>query len=663
MTTTRRLFRFVPLLVVLLALLAPSAFADGNNGVVDETPQKGANNLQIDKIDATNDKQVSLQFTWNGDVSKLSSLTVRENGSQVTNSSPQLLTDIGVKRATVLVLDQSGSMVTNGGLATSVTKMKELVADASAGDQFGLVTFGSQSSVAQDMTPDKGLINKALDSLKPDPKAHTAMWDGVVSAAAMLNALPKFQHNIILVTDGADDSSGSSAAQARGAVIGNGANNGATVFAMGVTQEGQLDKSGISKLVGSAGGRFFVTAKAKNISAAFDQMTTALKNQYVLSFAPLPKATGRNTINLSIGGFTAPASFTLGGVQSGTSALSPQYAPAPSGPAFFRTTGGLVLGLLLIGVALTLVIYVALQLVTSRQSALDAALSPYAEGYTVGGGSSADDQDTGLAQTALLQRAVAMTESFAERQGFLDTVEHKLELAEIPLKAAEVLLIWVFAIILLGVLGFVLGGIVVALVLVAVAILFGPAFLDMKARMRQKKFEAQLPDMLTLLAGALRAGFSLMQAVDAVSVEVQDPMGKELRRVVSESRLGRDLEDALDDTAERTGSSDFAWAVMAIRIQREVGGNLSELLMTVAETMVQRERLRREVRALTAEGRISAIILGFLPPGIGVVMYIMNPTYMNPLFHDILGQIMLGLSVVGMIIGFLWMRKVIQIEI
>ena len=133
------------------------------------------------------------------------------------------------------------------------------------------------------------------------------------------------------------------------------------------------------------------------------------------------------------------------------------------------------------------------------------------------------------------------------------------------------------------------------------------------ANRRRKQFEALLPDTLQLLASTLRAGYSLMQGVEAVSQEVSEPMGRELRRVVTEARLGRPLEEALDGVADRMESGDFAWAVMAIRIQREVGGNLAELLVTVAETMTERERLRRDVNALTAEGKISAIVLGLLP--------------------------------------------------
>jgi tight adherence protein B len=174
---------------------------------------------------------------------------------------------------------------------------------------------------------------------------------------------------------------------------------------------------------------------------------------------------------------------------------------------------------------------------------------------------------------------------------------------------------------------------------------------------------ALLPDTLQLLSSTLRAGYSMMQGVEAVSQEVSEPMGKELRRVVTEARLGRPLEESLEGVSERMGSADFAWAVMAIRIQREVGGNLSELLLTVAETMTQRERLRRDIRALTAEGRMSAYVLGGLPLGLGLVLYVLNPEYIGTLFDRTMGQVMLAAGLVMMLVGFAWMSKIIKIEI
>jgi tight adherence protein B len=209
----------------------------------------------------------------------------------------------------------------------------------------------------------------------------------------------------------------------------------------------------------------------------------------------------------------------------------------------------------------------------------------------------------------------------------------------------------------------VLAGILVGLVVALVTGLLGPSFVKFKANRRRKQFVAQLPDMLTLLSGTLRAGYSLMQGVEAVAQEVDEPMGFELRRVCTEARLGRPLEEALDAAAERLEIPDFSWAVMAIRIQREVGGNLAELLMTVADTMTQRERLRRDVAALTAEGKMSAIVLGVLPPALAVVMWVVNPTYIGLLFSSTIGNFMLGFATLLALFGFWWMKKTIEIDI
>lgn len=638
--------------------VSPAGAADP---VVDKTPQKGAQQLQISRIDATDPSAVDVRFTWNGDVEALKSMTVRQNGNQVQASNPEELSADKIDRATVVVLDQSGSMVSSGGLDVAVTKIRQMIDKAPDNARFGIVTFGSEAVVAQSMTDDKEALNSALDQIEPDTLATTALWDGVVAGVHQLNTLPDYEHNLIVLTDGTDDSSTVNAAAARGAVAGSGQDTGSMVFAMGITQQNALDEEGLTNLVKAGGGRLFVADDAKNIGDAFDQVDIALGNEFSTHFESLPGSRGSNALTMSISGITAEASFTVGGVAQGATRLAPTVSSGSSAPAFFSTTGGLVLGMVLIALAFGVVAFIVIQMLTARQSSLDAALNPYTEGFA--GVDGELDGGGGLSDNALLQRALSMTENFAEQQGFLESVEAKLEMAEVPLKAGEALLIWLAATVVLGIVGFIFGGLVIGVILLAAVILLGPAFLNFKAAQRQRKFETQLPDTLTLLAGALRAGFSLMQAVDAVSQEVQNPMGREMRRVVSETRLGRDLEEALEDTAIRMGSPDFSWAVMAIRIQREVGGNLAELLMTVADTMIQRERLRREVKALTAEGRMSAYVLACLPPGLGVVLYMSNPEYMQPLFSDSLGQVLLALSLLGMIVGFFWMQKVVQIDV
>jgi tight adherence protein B len=133
--------------------------------------------------------------------------------------------------------------------------------------------------------------------------------------------------------------------------------------------------------------------------------------------------------------------------------------------------------------------------------------------------------------------------------------------------------------------------------------------------------------------------------------------------VFTESRLGRPIEDALEDSANRMASVDLMWAVMAIRIQREVGGNLAELLDTVADTMTQRERIRGEIKALTAEGRFSGWILGIFPIAFAGVLYVVQPGYISVLFEATMGLVALGVSLLMTGVGFLWLRKILAIEV
>jgi tight adherence protein B len=132
---------------------------------------------------------------------------------------------------------------------------------------------------------------------------------------------------------------------------------------------------------------------------------------------------------------------------------------------------------------------------------------------------------------------------------------------------------------------------------------------------------------------------------------------------VAEIRLGRPAEDSLEALADRVGSADFKWAVLAVNIQREVGGNLAEILDTVSDTLRERAMMRRQIKVLTAEGRLSAWVLTLLPIGIGLYMFSVNPDYIGVLFTDRLGWVMLGVAVVLMGLGILWMRKIVDIDV
>ena len=168
---------------------------------------------------------------------------------------------------------------------------------------------------------------------------------------------------------------------------------------------------------------------------------------------------------------------------------------------------------------------------------------------------------------------------------------------------------------------------------------------------------------MQLLSGSLQAGYGFMQAIDTIVKEAPPPTSTEFGRVLTEARLGMPIEDALQTMADRMGSEDFRWVVLAINIQRQVGGNLAQLLSTVADTLREREQVRRQIKVLSAEGRLSAVILVILPFAIAGYIAVANPTYLKPLFKETFGHIMIAFALVMMTIGIFWMKKIIKIDV
>lgn len=268
-----------------------------------------------------------------------------------------------------------------------------------------------------------------------------------------------------------------------------------------------------------------------------------------------------------------------------------------------------------------------------------------------------------LAETRLMQEMVGFTGRIAERVGLLNRVEEKLEQADLPLRPPEAIFFYVASVFVVLVGALLLFAPPVAVILAFIAVIAPIGWLELRRKKRLRAFEMQLPDVLNLLAGSMRAGFSFAQGLEAVAEEASEPSRRELQRVFAESRLGRPIEDALEDSANRMKSVDLMWAVMAIRVQREVGGNLAELLDTVAHTMTDRERLKREIFSLTAEGRLSAWILGIFPPAFALVLYMIQPDYMKVLFDSSIGVMAVIVSAVMAGLGFVWLRKLMTIEV
>jgi Flp pilus assembly protein TadB len=240
----------------------------------------------------------------------------------------------------------------------------------------------------------------------------------------------------------------------------------------------------------------------------------------------------------------------------------------------------------------------------------------------------------------------------------------RLELAGVGRKPTE----WTFlggcvAVVIAAAVSIITGNVIVGLLVGAlVGWLSMRTLLNFLIRRRRAAFAEQLPDLLQVIAGSLQSGYSLPQALDAVVRQEAQPAAGEFARALAEARLGGDLEDCLVTIADRMGSDDLRWTVLAIRIQRGIGGNLAEVLTTIVSTIRERGYLRRQVHALTAEGRLSAYILIALPVVIGGFLFLTKPTYMRPLYTTHMGEFMLACAFVLQALGTLLMRQMIRVE-
>ncbi|MFA5564719.1 MAG: type II secretion system F family protein [Acidimicrobiia bacterium] len=607
--------------------------------------------LAIRSVDSRSASAVQLVVDYAGPAADLASAELIENGQSVTPAAVEVVP--GDANATVIVVDTSAAMEASGGMVQAREAASAYIRNRDPQERVAIVSLGGQAREVQRLTTDTDRLLVAVEGLAAD--GESALWDGLRSAARILENADTYQRNVVLVAGGSARGATISASQARGALVA----AKASLYAVGLEGRG-LDVGSVRAITQTVGGVYHGQENPTALGAAMEDVAQQISGQQLLTFASV-NPSGPIDLVLKVGNSQATASYVTGGFSVGPAALTFVGVSTASGGGFLGEYG-LWIGLLLVLAAVALAVYAIGALVTREPGALD-IIDTYVEGPAP----VVDEEEGGTAsvvKTAFLKRAVNLTEGLAEQRNMLTKVEGMLERANLPLRAGEALFFYLAgAVLLLLAILALSGNALVALIVGGMMILVPPAVVNFLASRRQKAFQAQLPDTLQMLAGTLRAGYSLMQGVEAVSVEVSEPMGRELRRIVTEARLGRPLEEAMEASAERMASKDFDWAVLAIGIQREVGGNLAELLLTVADTMVQRERLRRDVDALTAEGRISGIVLGILPVALGVAMWILNPDYIGTLFEDPVGNIMLVGAALLALGGFYWMKKVIEVDV
>lgn len=646
--------RLVAALVALTAVglwLPGTAMAETNGRIVDVSTVNGS---------------LHVLFTTSGLSGKTTvdpaSVKLTIDDTPVTASAAAVDADTAtVERSAVLVIDTSGSMQGDG-IDAAKAAADAFLAAVPGDVKVGLVTFSDQPNLAVAPTTDRTTVHAAISRLRAS--GETALYDAVALAVRSVGA--HGLRNIVLLTDGADTRSriklGELVPRIQTAKV--------TVDAVGFrttdTQSAPL------KSIADAGrGQVIAATQTSTLADAFASAARDISHQLVVT-APVPEQFANGTHTIAITATAGSTTLTdsvfvpIGAASRKATAPTADYGPKPANVNHGLSQQALYAGLGALFLAVVIALAIAVTSISQRErtSGVRRRLSI----YTLAGRpveESREEANAVLGDSAVARSAVEFAGRVVARRDFESVLGAKLEAGGIPMRPAE----WLILHVGIAVMGAVLlllisGGGLLATFLGFVGGLVAPyLYLAFKEGRRQSAFLERMPDTLQLMAGGLRAGYSLPQSVDAVVQEGSEPIATEFQRVLVETRLGVTIEDALEGVATRMGSVDFQWVVMAVRIQREVGGNLAEVLSTVSATLRERERLRRQVRVLSAEGRLSAWILGGLPPLFFLYLLLVRHDYISALWKDSIGIALIVFGVLDLVVGAFWLRKVIRVEV
>jgi len=641
--------------MMLLAVPAMAQEAGQGVEIVDingsRYPEGGQTQMVVEFSNFTEDLDpAAVEITANGD--PVSDLVVEPVGA---SSLP-----VGV----VLVIDTSGSME-GAPMEAAIGAAQSFVDQARAEDRIAIVTFSDGVQVVSGFTNNKEALNATLGAIVA--AGETSFNDAVVQGVALFDQpnardlLP----NMIVLTDGEDTASLGTLEDAVAAV------SESDVRTFGVALESpDFNPEPVQQVAEAGGGLFLSTPEPEALEGLYGEIGREINNTLVARFVSPVSTPGEVDFEVSYQGLTASQTFVVSGYAVTTTTVAGETTTTTLLPLTTMVVeSGAALSidtLMLMGAAgLGLTLFLFLIILFGRED--DDDPGRFAKRLQAYGrrGTKPDEEEGGsfLSKIPLLNRFTQAAEEEVKRRGLLSGVNSALEQANIPMTPGEAVLGMIGLSAVGGILVAIFNGFVAGLIAFAIFLLLAVFLINWAGGREKRKFENQLPDTLTLMSTSLRAGYSLLQATEAVSSEAPNPTAREFQRAIAEARLGRTVTQSLEGVVDRTKSGDFEWAVMAIEIQREVGGNLAEVLQTVADTMRARNRLKGEIRALTAEGRISAIVLGALPFLLFVFLWFSNRDYLNPLITNTFGQMALGVGIMLILAGLFWLKKIVDIEI
>lgn len=584
-----------------------------------------------------------------------SDFTVTDTGGTVSNLTVSPLATTGTRALSVaLVIDTSGSTAGRP-IADARAAADGFLASLPKGTTVSVISFGATVALLRAPSTNVAAARAVLRSLTA--KGNTALYDALVFGARTLGGTTG-QHNLVLFSDGKDTASRSTARDATTAL--RAVNATATVVGL---RTGDYDGRSLASVARATSGSVLEVTGSAALAGAFATVARDLSSQYELTYSAARTAVKAFELRVALAAF-ASAVDTVTLLTPATALVRNPLPPLPQarGPLVPILSSPLGAALGLTAAFLALLLLLAPILVPSPDRGARRLLQR-ALGRP---GDTKPDRSgdlEGVIHSALGRAAVDLLEKMPKRAAS-ERLQFALVRSGWPLRAAEFRVIQAAVVLGAFLLGFGLGKTWwYGAVLAAVGVAIPRMLLARRIESRSRVFLKQLPQALDILASSLQAGMSFMQALDGLLRELRDPAAAEFGRVVAEVRLGMPLEDSLEAAAARIGSEDFTWVVMAITIQRRTGGNLALLMRTVAATLRERDQVRAQIRVLSSEGRLSAVILIALPFVLSGYISIVNPGYIGKLFEVRIGQYMVIGALTLMGVGVVWMRKVVRVDI
>lgn len=610
----------------------------------------GDRTIQIVEVDnaayPTVDIVVAVPPAFAGDLSA-NAFGLTENGQVRGTDVVKLRDPIEV----VVVVDTSGSM--RGAPITAAKAAATQFVDAlDAETRLSVVGFGADAETKSAFDDDRETTLSAIASL--EAQGETALYDALTVAAGQFDD-GSARRFVIVLSDGNDTVSAATLQDAAAALA-----DDINFYAITLLSD-DADFTGLQSITTQVEGQL-LEATDENLDDVYGAVASRISNLYRVTYESETRGVTPVVISLDVGGDIAIAGAELELAPAGSGGVTrptgPSARPEADGElsattaldtGFLRSETALYIG----GAAFFLAIGGMLFLVFSRQPSGPSAF----ERLNLSG---VQKQRGGFADVA--DRASAVAENLLNKGQKRGALDASLEKAGLDMRPGEFVVGAFGAAVVAGVVAFVFKGPLFGLAGFGIGLVGSRLFISMKVSKRQKLFGAQLGDTLMMIAGSMRAGHGIAEAIDTVASQASAPTGEEFSRAVAEARIGRDMVESLYDIADRTESEDFIWVVRAISINRELGGDLAEILDNVGETIRDRNRLRDQVQALSAEGKVSAMILFALPVLVAVWVRISNPEYMNDMLDEGAGKIMMGAAVFSLITGGIWLKKLVNVE-